>query len=135
MHGRRPHLGGLLTAQSQMADGSTMLYRWHWDGAATGLVAALSSIPHGKVDEDVTVLRAVRPALVTRGVNTSTSAWIPLLACCVDPIIILRGVHHTRRGHQHQVKDANKDTTIPGAWIVGRRRVPYRQIPWGSLNT
>jgi hypothetical protein len=79
--------GGRWTARSQtvvlLLLPSTVYCRWYFDGAVTGLVAALSPIPHGKDDEAV----AGGAARVTRGVDT--------IICCVDPTIMLRGVHHT----------------------------------------
>jgi hypothetical protein len=94
---------------------SILYCRWYYDGAATGLVAALSSIPHGKDDEAV----AGGAARVTRGVDT--------IICGVDPTIMLRGVHHTHPAWTPWTSaagtpsptPARTDTiTIPGAWIA-----------------
>lgn len=104
---------------------ATTVGSWHycWDGAATGLVATLSPIPHGKVDENVNVLR---PRAARTPVHL---AWVPSL-CCVDPVVILlRGAHHTRRGHHRgHHRDTSKDASIPGAWIAGGRKIPWG--PW-----
>ena len=49
-------------------------------------------------------LRAVRPAL--------RAAWILLpIICCVDPLVMLRGVHHTPG--VDTIDESSRDTTRP----------------------